>query len=144
MSPSDPVCPGNRVIFTCQQPGTFTRWRIMLPSGTIQHLTFSTQLGSILTFANDPDFNFEVHVVSNSSDILTTELQVTAVKELNGVTVECFGSNESRFTSTINVTSVGESMIYYNFFININLKTPQLLQVESWKPISSSQKMEPQ
>ena len=91
----------------------------MLPSGTIQHLVFSTQLGPILTFANDPDFNLEVHVVSNSSDILTTELQVTAVKELDGVTVECFGSNESRFTSTINVTSVGESMIILNLAPNL-------------------------
>ena len=31
-------------------------------------------------------------------------------------TVECFGSNETRFTSTINVTSVGEFMaIMYNY-----------------------------
>ena len=81
-----------------------------MPSGTLQNVAFSTQLGSLLTLTNDPGFNFELHIVSNSSGNFTTELQVTAVRELNGVTVECFGSSGT-ITSTINVTSVGESMM---------------------------------
>ena len=115
LSPSDPVCPGNRVIFTCQLSGAFARWRINLPSVlTLQNTAQSSQVGSVLTFVNDPGFNFELHIVSFNSniDIITTELQVTAVRELNGVTVECAGSSET-FTSTIQVASVGELIIIF-------------------------------
>ena len=73
----------------------------------------STQVGSVITFGADPGFNFELHVVSNSSGILTTELQVTAVRELNRVTVECDGASGT-IPSTIRVASVGESMIIIN------------------------------
>ena len=73
-------------------------------------LARSSQLGSVVTFMNDPDLNFELHIVSNSSGILTTELQVTAVRELDGVTVDCFGSSGT-IPSIINVTSVGEFII---------------------------------
>jgi hypothetical protein len=84
---------------------------IRLPSAaaTLQNTAQSSQIGSLLTFVNDPGFNFELHVVSSSSNILTTELQVTAVRELNGVTVECAGSGA--FVSTIQVTSVCELII---------------------------------
>ena len=100
------MCPGNRVIFTCQQSGALARWRIFLPSVTLQNTAQSSQIGSVLAFVNDPGFNFEHHVVSFNSNIITTELQVTAVRELNGVTVECGGS--TFFISTIRVASVGE------------------------------------
>jgi hypothetical protein len=112
MSPTDPVCPGNRVIFTCQQSGTIARWTISLPSVTLQNAAQSSEHGpgSLLTFVNDPGFNFEIHVVSSNSNNLTTELQVTAVRELNGVTVECDGLSR-RFMSTIVVTSIGEFII---------------------------------
>ena len=106
MSSSDPVCPGNRVIFTCQQPGAFARWRIHLPSGTLQTTAQSSQIGSLVTFVNDPGYNFELHIVSFNSNILTTELCVTAMRRLNGVTVEC-GTN----MSTIQVSSVSELII---------------------------------
>ena len=106
MFPSDPVCPGNRVIFTCQQAGALTRWRIFLLSGTLQNTAQSSLIGSVLTFVNDPGFNFELHVVSFNSNIITTELQVTAVRQLNGVTVEC-----GTIMSTIQVSSVGELII---------------------------------
>ena len=109
MFPSEPVCPGNRIIFTCQQSGAVARWRIFLPSGTLQSTGRSSQIGSVLAFVNDPGFNFEHHVVSFNSNIITTELQVTAVRELNGVTVECAGS--TFFTSTIRLASVGELII---------------------------------
>ena len=80
-----------------------------MPSVTLQNTARSSQIGSFLTFVNDPGFNFELHVVSFSSNILTTELQVTAVRELNGVTVECTGvSGTSICMSTIQVASVGE------------------------------------
>ena len=109
MSPSEPVCPGNRVIFTCQQSGIFAQWRIHLQP-ILRQTVQSTQVGSVITFGADRGFNFELHVVSFSSDILTTELQVIAVRELNGVTVECSGA----IPSTIQVASVGESMIIIN------------------------------
>ena len=119
------MCPGNCVSFICQQSGALARWRIFLPSVTLQNVAFSTQLGSLLTFVNDPGFNFEIHIISNSSGILTTELQATAVRELNGVTVECFGQNGT-IILTIFVTSIGE------FMIILLLKILQFLQVESW------------
>ena len=109
IAPSEPVCPGNRVIFTCQQSGAVARWRIFLPSVTLQNTAQNSQIGSVLAFVNDPGFNFEHHVLSFSSNIITTELQVTAVRELNGVRVECAGS--TFFTSTIRVASVGELII---------------------------------
>ena len=108
VSPSEPVCPGNRVIFTCQQSGFSTQWRInmdQMPPQTVH----STQVGSVITFG-DP-LNFKIRVVSNRSGILTTELQVTAVRELNGVTVECAGLTGISFTSTISIASVGEFII---------------------------------
>ena len=105
-SPSEPVCSGNRVIFTCQQPGAFAQWRINLQP-TLRQTAQSTQVGSVITFGVDSGFNFELHIVSNSSGILTTELQVTTVRELNDVTVECIGSSGT-FMSIIDVASVGE------------------------------------
>ena len=82
-----------------------------MPSGAIENTALSSQIGSVLTFMNDPGYNFELHVVSFSSNILTTELWVTAVRELNGVMVECGGS--TFFISTIRVASVGELKITF-------------------------------
>ena len=112
---SEPVCPGNRVIFTCQQPGFTTQWTVSLQPPLRQNVQ-STQVGSVITFGVDRGFNFELHIVSNSSNILTTELQVTAVRELNGVTVECFGvSGATMFT--IQVASVGELIAAIRYII---------------------------
>ena len=110
MSPSEDVCPGNRVIFTCQQTSIVSRWVINLPSGMLQTSVRSSQVGSKVTIVNDPGFHFEIHVVSNSSNSIISELQVTAVRQLNGVTVECDADHE-RYTSTIEVASVGELII---------------------------------
>ena len=71
----------------------------------LQNTARSSQNGSVLTFVGDPGFNFEIHVVSSGSNI-TSELQVTAVRELDGVTVECIGTSGT-FMSTIRVASVG-------------------------------------
>ena len=71
----------------------------------------TSQVESKVTIINDPGFHFEIHIVSNSSNsTIISELQVTAVRELNGVTVECDGASE-RYTSTIEVASVGELII---------------------------------
>jgi hypothetical protein len=122
MSPSEPVCPGNRVIFPCQQSGAIARWTITLPSVTLKNTAQSSQTGLLnFTTPADPGFNFEIHIVSFSSNILTTELQVTAVRELDGVTVECDGSS-GFFMSTIQVASVGELtfiLIPYNNYYNM-------------------------
>ena len=100
------MCPGNRIIFTCQESGPSTVWSINLQP-RLDHFARSTQVGSVIPFGDHFGFNFELHVVSfNSSiDILTTELQVTAVRELNGIIVECAGAS-----ITIQVASVGELM----------------------------------
>ena len=108
MSPSDPVCPGNRVVFICQQ-SAFAQWMIILPSVTLQNTVYSPQAGSVLAFVNDPGYNFELHVVSFNSNTLTTELRVNAVRQLNGTTVECTGSEA--FMTIIQVASVGELII---------------------------------
>ena len=108
-SPSEVVCPGNRVIFTCQLTGFFSRWTINLPSVILQSPAQILQRGSIVTFSNDP-FDFEIHVVSNTSNSITSELQVTAVRQLNGVTVKCDTDGE-HYMSTIEVASVGELII---------------------------------
>jgi hypothetical protein len=48
-SPSEPVCPGNRVTFTCQQRGAFAQWSINLQP--ILHQTAqSSQVGSVFPF----------------------------------------------------------------------------------------------
>ena len=111
MSPSEAVCPGNRVIFTCHQTSFLSRWTINPQSGImLENSVQGSQVGSIVTFVNDPGFHFEIHVVSNSSNSsnsLTSELQVTAVRELNGVPVKCSGSS-GNYMSTIQVASVGE------------------------------------
>ena len=92
----------------------------------------STQVGSIVTFGDESGFHFELHILSNSSNSITTELQVIAVRQLNGVAVECTGANGT-FMSTIRVASVGELIVNSipDLATHVNLKTLQLLQVES-------------
>ena len=110
MSPIDPVCPGNRIIFTCQLPGAIIRWRVfLLQQVTLENIAQTSQYGlAPVKFVDDPGFNFEIHIVSNSSTNATTELQVTAVRELNGVTVECSGPGTSSIRSSIQVASIGK------------------------------------
>ena len=69
----------------------------------------SSQLGSTVTFERDPGFHFEIRVVSYSvsSNIITTELHVTAKRELDGTTVECTGSTRT-IMYTIQVAAIGE------------------------------------
>ena len=63
-------------------------------------------------FQNDPGFGFEIHVLSSSSaSSVISELRVTAVRQLNGVTVECEGGG-GRYMSTFQIASVGECTMY--------------------------------
>ena len=111
MSPIDPVCPGNPIILTCQQSGGLARWMITLPSVTLENTARSSHSnGSIVTFTADPGFNFKIYIASIDSDSITTELQVTAVRRLNGVTVACAGHNTT-YTGIIRIASVGEFII---------------------------------
>ena len=129
------MCPGNRIIFSCQQ-SAFTNWRVRLPGLTLQQNGVQNNPnGLVFTFElpPDPGFNFEIHIVSRASNgshiIVITELQVNAMRELDGVTVECDGGSGS-FMSAIQVASVGELIILHSLIpslLLINLKTLQLL-----------------
>ena len=106
-SPNGAVCPWTPISFICQQTGRLSIWEIDLPSTAIALTTtaYNYQVGATLFFDGDP--RFQLHVVSNTSNMLTTELQATAVRELNGVTVVCLGAS-GRFMSVIQVASVGK------------------------------------
>ena len=108
------MCPGNHVIFNCQQTSVVSRWIINLPSRILQATVRSSQVGSKVTIVNDPGFHFEIHIVSTSSNSTISELQVTAVRQLNGVTVECSGVS-GNYMSTIEVASVGELIIFNKY-----------------------------
>ena len=147
-SPGEAVCVGEQVVFVCQQSGSTLRWTVgNLPGGVSNELTItssSSQAGMVLTLVDDPGFGFEIHVLSSSSSSnVITELHVTAVRQLNGVTVGCRGPIES-YMSTIQIIS-GEftynnshihnkySKAYLNLSeigTHINIKLHQLLQVE--------------
>ena len=94
---------GDEVVFTCQQAGTTSRWTVNLPTITLTNSASSSQAGTVSTFANDPGFGFEIHIlVTNSTNTVISELRVTAARQLNGVTVECLGSS-GRFMSTVQI-----------------------------------------
>ena len=99
---------GQQLVFTCQQNGTTSRWTVNLPMITLANTASSSQAGAVSTFAYDLGFGFEIHILaSSSSNSVISELRVTAVRQLNGVTVECLGIS-GRFMSTIEIASVGE------------------------------------
>ena len=92
---------GQEVVFTCQQNGSLLVWTINLPNITFNNPAISSLAGTVTSFIDDPGFGFEIHVLnSSSSSTVISELRVTAVRQLNGVTVECL-ANSGRFTSTI-------------------------------------------
>ena len=131
------MCPGNHIIFSCQQ-SALTNWIVRLPRQTLQQNGIQNNPnGSVLTFEGETNpFNFEVHLVSSTSNgshvIVITELQVIAVRELDGVTVECVGGSGS-LMSDIEVASVGELIILHSLIPSlplINLKSLQLLRVK--------------
>ena len=112
--PGEAACVGEQVVFVCQQSGSTLTWTVDLPGGVSNDLVnsaSSSQAGTVLTFADDPGFGFEIHVLSSSSASIISELRVTAVRELNGVTVRCLGGSGS-FMSTIQIVSVGECTLY--------------------------------
>ena len=91
-------------MFICQHPGSALVWTVDLPGGTITESVASSQAGRVLNFADDPGFGFEIHVLnSSSSSSVISELRVTAVRQLNDVTVECRGPIE-RYMSTIQIS----------------------------------------
>ena len=125
-SPGEVVCVGKQVVFVCQRD-YFTRWSVFLPGGTTYELrVFPSQApGTILTFQNDTSFGFKIHVLSSSSDnTVHSELRVTAVRQINGTTVECEGRNGFRM-STIQIASAGKLVKRHktdsnSLYINVN------------------------
>ena len=115
------MCVGKQVVFFCQRSGSGTRWEV-LPNGVyLYRIVYSSEVGRVLTFANHPDYyGFEIHILSSSSSSsITTELRVTAVRELNGVTVRCKGNHNENSISTIQIIS-GDKFypMIKNCFIN--------------------------
>ena len=105
-SPDEIVCVGQEVVFTCQQTGMLMRWTVNLPNITLTISALSSQAGRVSNFIDDPGFGFEIHVLpSTSSGSRMSELHVTAVEELDEVTVECLAQSET-FMSTIQIVSV--------------------------------------
>ena len=99
---------GNRVVLSCEQMDSQTRWTVTLLSGIeLEKVVMSADVGRIFTFENDPGFGFELHVLSRSSATrVFSELRVTAARQLNGVSVECTGFHI--FMSTVHVALVGK------------------------------------
>ena len=118
-SPDEAVCVGEQVVFVCQQSGSTSRWTVDLPGEISNELSISassSQAGTVLIFVNDPGFGFEIHILSSSSaSSVISELRVTAVRQLNGATVECAGASGS-FMSTIQIASVGESALLIQLY----------------------------
>ena len=116
--PDEAVCVGEQVVFVCQQTGSTLRWTVDLPGGISNELVntaSSSQAGIVSMFTNDP-YGFEIHVLSSSSSSsVISELHVTAVRQLNGVTVECEGGI-GRYMSTIQIASVGESALLIQLY----------------------------
>ena len=106
-SPDEAVCVGEQVVFDCQQT-VFVTWTVDLPgisNDLTNTLTASTSpaAGTVLSFTDDPGYNFELNILpSSSATSVRTEVRVTARRELDGVTVECNGDSGS-FMSTINI-----------------------------------------
>ena len=99
----EPVCPGEEVVFVCVEQQSTIRWTVRLQSHTLERTIqqSSVNLGTTLTFSSDPGFGFQI-TFSGTSTAFNSTLTVTAVRELNGGTVECAGFGGS-FTSTIEV-----------------------------------------
>ena len=96
---------GRQVVFSCQQTG-FSSWTIHLPSrGQITRTI--TQQDTEVTFQGDPGFGFTILIIPSSSGI-HSELHVTAVRQLNGVLVECTGGR-GLMSYTIQISSEGQS-----------------------------------
>ena len=123
-------------MFVCQQTGSTSRWTVgNLPgdTGTLDQISLtvdSSQAGTVLTIQDDPSFGFEIHILSSSSpSSVISELRVTAVRQLNGTTVECAGVRV--YTSTIQIASVGKSHAHA-----ISLKQPLDTEVGILEPMS--------
>ena len=95
---------GRQVVFSCEQTG-FSTWTVHLPSG--HQLSRAVTQDTEVMFQDDPGFGFTVFLIPSSSGI-HSELRVTAVRELNGVTVECTGGR-GLMSYTIQISSEGQS-----------------------------------
>ena len=110
----DEICVGEKAVFVCQQSSSPTKWIVNLnDERRLETSAASIQAGIVLPLLNDPGFGFEIRVLNaskNGSGVFT-ELRVTAVRELDGVTVNCqFGGSEN-YMSTIRVVSFGEYIV---------------------------------
>ena len=79
------------------------RWTVNLPNITLTISAFSSQAETVSNSDTDSGFGFEIHILdTNLTNTVISELHVTAVRQLNGVSVECLGIS-GRFNSTIQI-----------------------------------------
>ena len=106
--PIEAVCLGQQVQIVCQQLGGSTTWKVNLQRMMLRVLA-PREVGGVEMFPDDPGFAFEV-VTTDFNTSIVSELRVTAVRELNGVTVDCEGFSGT-YMSEIQVATVGESHV---------------------------------
>ena len=70
----------------------------------------STKVGEVEMFPGDPGYAFEVTTTALGNSSIVSELQVTGVRELDGVTVNCVGFSGT-YMSEIQVAAIGESHV---------------------------------
>ena len=80
---------------------------VNLPDITLENSTSSPQVGAELTFVDDPGLGFEIQISHIVFSFIISELHMTAVRQLNGVMVECLGGS-GNFTSIIQIAPVAE------------------------------------
>ena len=68
------------------------------------------ELGELEMFPGDSGYAFEVTTTALGNSSIVSELRVTAVRELDGVRVDCVGFS-GMYRSQIQVASVGESRV---------------------------------
>ena len=116
-------------MFVCNQTGSALRWTVDLPGGSsiVRTVLSSEAVGTVSTISTDLGVEFDIYLLSSSSASIISELRVTAVRQLNGVTVECVGLSGS-FMSTIQIASVGECTLY-SIILCVSMCTNNTLKI---------------
>ena len=108
-APVETVCSGQPVLFLCQQLSASATWIVNIP-GLMLRVLAPRAVGELEMFPGDPGYAFEVTTTALGNGSIVSELRVTAVRELDGVTVNCEGFS-GMYMSEIQVAAIGESHV---------------------------------